>query len=159
MKKLTHFSGKGEVNMVDVSGKRTTKRGAVARGKILMTKDLLKIISKEGIAKGDLFSTAKIAGIMAAKSTAGLIPLCHLINLENVKIEIVPEGDTSLSVTAEVISSGKTGVEMEALTAVAISCLTVYDMCKSYSKEMIITDIHLVEKWGGRSGHFRNKKG
>lgn len=144
--------------MVDVGKKKTTKRGAIAVGKIKVQKELSEIIRKNDLPKGDLFSTAKIAGIFGAKQTYSLIPLCHPIIIDNVEIDISIEDEETLAVTAKVLSEGKTGVEMEALTAVSIACLTIYDMCKSFDKKIVIKEIYLLEKWGGKSGYFKNKK-
>jgi len=156
MTKLTHFDGKGSARMVDVSGKSLTEREAVARGSVSMKKETLRLIRDEKIAKGDVLGVARIAGIMAAKKTPEIIPLCHPLNISSVDIsfEFEPK-EGRIIIEAKVKITGRTGVEMEALTAVAAAALTIYDMCKSADKAMIISDILLAEKRGGRSGLFR----
>jgi cyclic pyranopterin monophosphate synthase len=155
MSKLTHVNTKGEAHMVDVGGKPVTAREAVAEGWIRMQPATLALIEEGGHKKGDVFAAARIAGIMAAKKTAELIPLCHPIPLSAVDIELEPDRQKSAvrcRVTAR--TSGQTGVEMEALTAVQIALLTIYDMCKAIDRGMIITDIGLLSKSGGRSGEW-----
>jgi cyclic pyranopterin phosphate synthase len=145
--------------MVDVSDKPDTKRIAVAKGSITMSPETLKLITTEKIPKGDVFTVAKIAGINGAKKTPGLIPLCHPVPLDALDIEFEPDCTTGrLTVTATATSTGKTGVEMEALTACAVALLTVYDMCKSAERGMVIAEIFLVEKRGGRSGAWKRKR-
>ena len=141
--------------MVDVSAKPVTEREAVARGTIRMRPQTLRLIRSGKIAKGEVLAVARIAGIMAAKRTAELIPLCHPLPIEVAGIDFTVRGRDSLEIEARVKVSGKTGVEMEALTAVSVAALTVYDMCKAVDREMVISDIRLMEKRGGRSGEFR----
>lgn len=141
--------------MVDVSAKLATQREAVARGTIRMRPQTLTLIRSGKIAKGEVLAVARIAGIMAAKRTAELIPLCHPLPIEVAGIDFAVRGRDSLEIEARVKVSGKTGVEMEALTAVSAAALTVYDMCKAVDREMVISDIRLMAKRGGRSGEFR----
>jgi len=143
----------GRVKMVDVGDKPVTAREAVARGAITMSAEALRLIRRGAIAKGDPLQTARLAGIMAAKRTSTLIPLCHPLQLTHVGVELRPT-KTGYAIEARVRTSGQTGVEMEALTAVAVAALTVYDMVKAVDKTMVIGDICLVEKSGGKSGHF-----
>lgn len=153
---LTHLNARGEARMVDVGGKAATARVAVAEGRIVMQAATLKLVVKGGHKKGDVLAAARLAGIMAAKKTAELIPLCHPIALSSVEIELVPRTrERALHCRATVRTTGQTGVEMEALTAVEIALLTVYDMCKAVDRGMTLTDIRLLEKSGGRSGHWR----
>jgi len=145
MKRLTHIGANGRVQMVDVSGKPLSARTAVATGKIRLQRETLDLISIEQIAKGNVFATARIAGIQAAKRTAHLIPLCHTLPLSEVKIDIVTTNDhAEVKCTARTVA--QTGVEMEALTGVTIALLTIYDMCKAVDKEMQISDVRLIEK-------------
>jgi cyclic pyranopterin phosphate synthase len=154
--KLTHLSARGEAHMVDVSAKPETERVAVAEGYVLMQPKTLDIVRKGDIKKGDVLGTARIAGIMAAKRTHELIPLCHPLPITQVEVEAIPDpGLPGVTVTARVKVAGKTGVEMEALTAVSVACLTIYDMAKAIERSMRIEGIRLVEKSGGRSGHYR----
>jgi cyclic pyranopterin phosphate synthase len=154
MSGLSHVDTDGKARMVDVSEKPDTVREAVARGAVLMRPTTLALIQQNAIQKGDVLSVAKIAGIMAAKRTAELIPLCHPLPLTNVELTFsFNAGRIEIESRARV--TGKTGVEMEALSAVAVAALTVYDMCKAVDREMAIADIRLVEKRGGRSGTFR----
>lgn len=156
MARLTHIDDKGSARMVDVSGKAATKRVAVAEGRISMRPETLELILSGTARKGDVLAVARLAGIMAAKRTHELIPLCHPLALSAVALDLEPdEADNSVRVTATVAVTGQTGVEMEALTAVSVACLTVYDMLKAADKTMRIGDIRLVEKSGGRSGHFK----
>ncbi|MCV0396829.1 MAG: cyclic pyranopterin monophosphate synthase MoaC [Rhizobiaceae bacterium] len=142
--------------MVDVGDKTPTRRTATARGKVVMKPETLQLILSGNAAKGDVLGAARIAGIMAAKKTHDLIPLCHPLALEKVQVEIEPDMSLpGLIVTATARITGKTGVEMEALTAASVSCLTIYDMAKAADKAMVLTDIRLVEKTGGKSGDFR----
>jgi cyclic pyranopterin phosphate synthase len=153
---LTHIDTRGEARMVDVSTKPATERTAVAEGRVVMSQATLALIESGNSRKGDVLGTARIAGIMAAKRTSDLIPLCHPLALSKVTIEIAP--DTRLPgcvVRAAVKVTGPTGVEMEALTAVAVACLTIYDMIKAVERGVRIEGIHLVEKKGGKSGHYR----
>ncbi len=158
MSNLTHFDEKGASRMVDVSGKDVTERIAVAEGRVLMAPETFKLIKGKKAAKGDVLEVARLAGIMAAKKTSGLIPLCHPLPLEKVSMDfILDEKAHSVKIRAEAKVTARTGVEMEALTAAAVAALTIYDMCKSIDRGMEITDIHLLEKSGGRSGHFVRK--
>ena len=154
---LTHLNTAGEAHMVDVSEKAETTRVAVAQDLIRMRAETLDLILADGLPKGDVLATARIAGIMAAKKTHDLIPLCHPLALSKIEIDLVPERDPipAIRVTATVKLRGKTGVEMEALTAVSVACLTLYDMGKAVDKGMVIDAIHLVEKTGGKSGDYR----
>ncbi len=155
MSKLTHFNNAGEAHMVDVGDKAVTQRIAVAEGRISMEPETLSLIQQGGAKKGDVLGVARVAGIMAAKKTADLIPLCHPLALTRVNIELTPEPDTnSVHCQATVHTSGQTGVEMEALTAVQVCLLTVYDMCKAVDRGMTIDGIRLLEKAGGKSGHW-----
>ncbi len=156
MSKLTHLDAAGNAHMVDVSEKDVTSRLAVATGRVAMLPDTLKLI-REGIAKkGDVIATARIAGIMAAKRTHELIPLCHPLMISKITVDFeVDEAASAIDVTATVKVEGKTGVEMEALTAVSVACLTVYDMVKAVDRGITISGIRLVEKAGGKSGHFK----
>lgn len=154
MKKLSHVDEAGNIKMVDVSEKIVTKRVAVASAKVLMNAETIKAINEQSNPKGNPLEIARIAGIMAAKQTSNLIPLCHQINLSkvNVTAEISGEG---VYLEAEVITSGQTGVEMEALTAVSVAALTVYDMCKAVQKDMVIAEIQLETKSGGKADFVR----
>ncbi len=158
MSKLTHLNAAGEAHMVDVGAKPETRRIAVASGRIEMGREALELIVSGGHKKGDVLAAARLAGIMAAKKTAELIPLCHPLSLSRVEVElsISPERDAVVCRTvAETV--GRTGVEMEALTAVQIALLTIYDMCKAVDRGMRITEVELREKSGGRSGKWRRK--
>jgi cyclic pyranopterin monophosphate synthase len=153
--KLTHIDGSGAANMVDVSQKDATHRIATARGSITMRPATLDLIRSGNAKKGDVLGTARIAGIMAAKKTHELIPLCHPLMLSKVSLDIdIDDALPGLQVTATTKVSGQTGVEMEALTACSIACLTIYDMAKAVDRGMVIGDIRLVEKAGGKSGHW-----
>jgi len=157
-KKLTHLGASGEVRMVDVSAKPATERQAVAAGRVLMQAATLDIVSKGHAKKGDVLAAARIAGIMAAKRTHELIPLCHPLAIAEVELDLTPDAKLpGIEVRARVKVAGPTGVEMEALTAVAVACLTVYDMVKGVDRGMRIEGIRLVEKRGGRSGHYREE--
>jgi cyclic pyranopterin monophosphate synthase len=152
-KKLTHLDDAGRPRMVDVTGKAETARVAVAKGVVRMQPATFKLIMGRGIAKGDVLTTAQLAGIMATKKTPDLIPLCHPILIGSVAIEFTPDEATStIGIAATVESTGQTGVEMEALTAVSITALTIYDMCKAVDRGMKIENIRLVRKSGGKSG-------
>ncbi len=154
--KLTHIGAGGEARMVDVSAKPATERVAVAEGRVAMTKETLALVLSGNAKKGDVLGAARIAGIMAAKKTHELIPLCHPLPVSKVEIDIAPaQNPPGLAVRASVKVTGQTGVEMEALTAVAVACLTIYDMVKAAERGMRIEAIRLVEKRGGKSGHFR----
>jgi cyclic pyranopterin phosphate synthase len=152
---LTHFDERGAARMVDVGGKPVTRREAVAVGRITMEPETLRVILDGTSSKGDVIGVARLAGVMAAKRTDELIPLCHSLPLSSVELEFEPVGDSVLAVRAQCIVEAKTGVEMEALTAVSVACLTVYDMCKSVDRGMEIGGIHLESKSGGRSGDWR----
>lgn len=153
---LTHIDEKGDARMVDVSGKDITHREARAIARIRFRPETIELLLKKAIPKGDVLTVAKIAGIMAAKKTHELIPMCHPLNISHVEIEFrILKESSSIEVESLVKVEAKTGVEMEALTASAVAALTIYDMCKAVDKEMIITDIMLLEKRGGRSGEFK----
>ena len=153
---LTHIGASGEARMVDVSDKAATERLAVAEGRVVMAKATLDLIVSGNAKKGDVLGTARIAGIMAAKRTSELIPLCHPLALSKVTVEIEPDAKLpGCVVRASVKVTGPTGVEMEALTAVSVACLTIYDMIKAVERGVRIEGIHLVEKLGGKSGHYR----
>ena len=153
MKKLSHIDEQGKIKMVDVSDKETTSRRAAASAKVLLNKETLQILQSNENPKGNPLEIARIAGIMAAKRTSELIPLCHQINLSkvDVKIELTESG---VSLEAEAKTASQTGVEMEALTAVSVAALTIYDMCKAVQKDIVITEIQLEAKSGGKSGDF-----
>lgn len=152
---LTHFDAAGAAQMVDVSDKLATRRTAIARGHVAMAPETLALVEAGTAAKGDVLGTARLAGIMAAKRTADLIPLCHPLALSKVRLDLAPDRDGArVRIEAEVTTTGPTGVEMEALTAVSIAALTVYDMLKAADKAMVIGEIRLVLKDGGRSGRF-----
>ena len=154
-KKLTHFGADGQAVMVDVGGKTATRRRAVARGAVTMQPETLQRILDRGLEKGDVLAVARLAGIMAAKQTPGLIPLCHPLSLSSVTVDFTPVPERAqLVIEAAVAVTGQTGVEMEALTAVAVAALTVIDMCKAVDRMMTIDAVRLVEKTGGKSGHF-----
>jgi len=158
MKKFTHIDKEGKARMVDVSEKAATVREAAARGFVAMKPDTVQMILDKNVPKGDVAATARIAGIMAAKKTGELIPMCHPLNLTSVALEITVEEEKSrIRIEARAKTVGQTGVEMEALTAVSVAALTIYDMCKAVDKEMSISGIVLVEKRGGKSGEFRRK--
>jgi cyclic pyranopterin phosphate synthase len=156
---LTHLGKGGEARMVDVSGKDATERMAVAEGRVVMQVKTLDIVLTGNAVKGDVLAAARLAGIMAAKRTAQLIPLCHPLPLTKVAVDIEPDHRLpGFVVQATVKVSGKTGVEMEALTAVSVACLTIYDMVKAVEKGMRIDGIRLLEKQGGKSGHYRAER-
>ena len=155
MAELTHFDAKGKSRMVDVSDKDETERVAVAAGSVVMAPDTMKLITEGGVKKGDVLSVARLAGIMGAKKTPELIPLCHPLALNSVEVDLVCDpGRNAVDITATCKVTGRTGVEMEALTAVAVAALTIYDMCKAVDRAMRITEIRLVHKSGGRSGTY-----
>jgi cyclic pyranopterin phosphate synthase len=156
MSKLSHIDDKGRARMVDVTGKPLTLREATAKGSVGLKRETLRLIADGKIAKGDVLATARIAGIMAAKKTPELIPLCHPLNISSVEIDFeIDEGESRIGILSRVRVTGQTGVEMEALTAVAAAALTIYDMCKAVDREMVISGILLTEKSGGKSGHFK----
>ena len=153
--KLNHFDSKGNAIMVDVTEKNVTERKAIAKGKIFVNDETYKRILDGNMTKGDVLGVARIAGIMATKKTSDLIPMCHPLMLTKSQIDFeFNEEEKSITAISTVKLSGKTGVEMEALTGVQVALLTVYDMCKAMDKRMVLTDIHLVEKTGGKSGDF-----
>jgi len=159
MAKLSHLDEQGRAKMVDVSDKDITNRIAVARGTIHMRPETLALILADKIEKGDVFSVARVAGIMAAKKTSELIPMCHPLNITSVEIRLKPaENPARVEIEASVRVSGKTGVEMEAMSAVSVAGLTIYDMCKAVDREMSIGEIRLVKKSGGKSGTFLRKE-
>ena len=153
--KLNHFDSKGNAIMVDVTEKNVTERKAIAKGKIFVNDETYKRILDGNMTKGDVLGVARIAGIMATKKTSDLIPMCHPLMLTKSQIDFeFNEKEKSITAISTVKLSGKTGVEMEALTGVNVALLTIYDMCKAIDKNMVISDIHLVEKTGGKSGNF-----
>lgn len=154
-KELTHFDDRGGSRMVDVSAKPETRRTARASGRVRMRPETLALIRDRRVAKGDVFDVARLAGIMAAKRTGELIPLCHPLGIDAVTVDLRPEGTDTVVIEATVSVQGRTGVEMEALTAVTVAALTVYDMCKAVDREMTIDGVCLEEKTGGRSGTYR----
>ena len=154
--RLTHVDAKGRLRMVDVGDKPVTDREAVARGSISMSATALKLIRTGKMKKGDPLQAARLAGIMAAKKTSELIPLCHPLILSHVSVDVTPT-KSGYAIESRVRIAGQTGVEMEALTAVAVAALTLYDMVKAVDKSMVIGDIELIEKKGGKSGHYRRK--
>ncbi len=156
-KKLSHYDKKGQPKMVEVTEKLDTVREAVASGYVSLSKEVIKLIQENQIKKGDPLEIAKIAGIMAAKKTYELIPLCHQLLLTKVDVSLKLE-DTGICIESQVVCLGKTGVEMEALTAVSIAALTIYDMCKAVDKSIEIGKIKLLKKTGGKSGIFINKR-
>lgn len=153
MSKLTHFDGEGRAAMVDVGSKAVTDRRAVASGFVSMRGETLALVMDKAAKKGDVISVAELAGIMGAKQTAALIPLCHSLPLSKVSIKIT-SAEQGLNVWAETKTSGQTGVEMEALTAVSVACLTIYDMLKAVDRDIVIGEIKLLEKSGGKSGEW-----
>jgi cyclic pyranopterin monophosphate synthase len=157
-KKLSHLGGSGEARMVDVSGKPATERVAVAEGCVIMQAKTLDIVRKGDAKKGDVLGLARVAGIMAAKRTHELIPLCHPLAISQIEVDVAADAKLpGIKITARVKVAGQTGVEMEALTAVSVACLTIYDMVKAVDRGMRIEGIRLIEKRGGRSGHYRAK--
>jgi len=155
MPELSHVSASGEARMVDVGQKNETLRVAVARGRVLMKPETQEQIRNMSLKKGDVLAVARVAGIMAAKKVPELIPLCHTILIDNVAVDFDLSEEDKIIITATAKSTGKTGVEMEALTAVSVTALTVYDMCKAVDKGMTITDIYLESKTGGKSGTYK----
>ena len=156
--KSSHFDKKGSARMVDISKKKITVREAVAKGLVFMKSQTLLMIKEGGHKKGDVLAIARIAGIMSCKKTSDLIPLCHPISIDSVKIDfIIHEENNSIEIIATCKTSNKTGIEMEVLTAVSISGLTVYDMCKSVDKSMYLSNIELIHKSGGKSGVYNKK--
>jgi cyclic pyranopterin phosphate synthase len=152
---LTHLDAQGRANMVDVTDKAVTAREAVAQAFVRMLPQTLQMIVDGDHPKGDVFAVARIAGIQAAKKTSDLIPLCHPLMLSSVKVELSAEGTDRVRIIARCKLSGQTGVEMEALTAASVAALTIYDMCKAVDRGMVIEHVQLLEKLGGKSGHFQ----
>lgn len=156
MAELTHFNQAGEAHMVDVGDKAVTQRKAIASGRIIMLPETLKLIEQGNHKKGDVLGIARIAGIMAAKRTADLIPLCHPLALSKVTVEFeLDTANHAVNCQVEVATAGQTGVEMEALTAVQVTLLTIYDMCKAVDRGMVMSDVCLQEKAGGKSGYWQ----
>jgi cyclic pyranopterin phosphate synthase len=153
--RLTHFDAAGNAVMVDVGAKPVTERQATAQARVAMRPETLRMIVAGAAKKGDVFGVARIAGIMAAKRTSELIPLCHPLPISSVAIELSPDGDDGVAIAATVKTTGQTGVEMEALTAASVAALTVYDMCKAVDRGMRIEALRLTHKSGGKSGEFR----
>ncbi len=151
---LTHFDEQGAARMVDIGAKDVTDREAVARGEVTMRPETLRLISAGRVAKGDVLGVARVAGIMAAKETGRLIPMAHPINLTGVNVDFRLREPNRVEIQARVRTTGKTGVEMEALTAVAVAGLTIYDMCKAVDREMVVGGVRLISKTGGKSGTF-----
>ena len=159
MSSFTHIDNQGHVRMVDVTHKEPTLRVAVAQGVVSMKSETYEKIRSQKVEKGNVLETARIAGILGAKKTAELIPMCHPLNINHIQIDFYPENETyTIRIEAIVRIKNRTGVEMEALTAVSIAALTIYDMCKSYDREMTIGDICLLEKSGGKSGIYKREK-
>ncbi len=159
MPSFTHIDEKGNVRMVDVTEKEPTDRKALAQGVISMNTKTFRMIKNKKVKKGNVIETARIAGIMAAKKTSELIPMCHPLNLNHIAVDFYPdESSSSIRIESSIKVFSQTGVEMEALTAVSIAALTIYDMCKSYDREIVISDILLLEKDGGKSGKFVRTK-
>jgi len=156
MSEFTHLDSDGQARMVDISDKSPSKRRALARARIVMAPETLAKIMDGSLPKGDVLATARIAGIMAAKKTSDLIPMCHPLALSSVTVDFETDGDNAISILASATIEGKTGVEMEALSAASIAALTLYDMCKSVDKAMIVEQIMLLEKDGGKSGDWRH---
>ena len=157
MSELSHVNSDGEARMVDVSQKADTVREAVARGRVIMKPETLTLVKANEIQKGDVLAVARVAGITAAKRTPDLIPLCHTLLLDNVSVDFDLSSDNCVEITARAKSTGKTGVEMEALVAASVSALTIYDMCKAVDKGITLSEIHLESKTGGKSGTYRRK--
>jgi cyclic pyranopterin phosphate synthase len=155
MSELSHFDETGASRMVDVSGKEITLRTARASGCVRMQPATLDMVRDRRLAKGDVLEVARLAGIMASKRTGELIPLCHPLGLDGIELSLAPEGPETIRVEARVKAVGRTGVEMEALLAVSVACLTIYDMCKAVDRAMVIGEIRLEEKTGGRRGPYR----
>ena len=156
MSELTHFDGKGNARMVDVSDKDITRRTASAQGTISVSSEVMEAVIGKTIKKGDVLTVAQVAGIMGTKRTSDLIPMCHPLSLSNASVTFgIDEDACTITAVCTAVCEGKTGVEMEALTGAATALLTIYDMCKSVDKRMVISDIRLIEKTGGKSGDFR----
>lgn len=158
MQKLTHIDEKGRARMVDVSEKQDTVRVAVARGEVLMSPQTLQLIKEGAVAKGDVLAVSQVAAIMGAKKTPDLIPMCHPLLLSGIHIDFrINDAENKVEIEATVKLSGKTGVEMEALTAVSVGALTIYDMCKAVDKGMVIGNVRLIKKSGGKSGEYHRE--
>jgi cyclic pyranopterin phosphate synthase len=158
MPKFSHIDDEGRVRMVDVTAKKPTVRSAVAGGEIFMNPETFDLIQHQKVKKGNVLETARIAGVMAAKKTSELIPMCHPLNITHIQVDFSPDASEScMGIEATVRAIDQTGVEMEAITAVSVAALTIYDMCKSYDKEMTISKIQLLKKSGGKSGTFIRK--
>jgi len=154
--RFTHIDDEGRVRMVDVTDKPDTLRTARARGVVTMQRETFERIRSHQVKKGNVLETARIAGVMAAKKTADLIPMCHPLYISHIAVDFIPDSEANaMGIEATVRLKGQTGVEMEALTAVSVAALTIYDMCKSYDRTMTLTDIELIEKTGGKSGTFK----
>jgi cyclic pyranopterin phosphate synthase len=159
MAKFTHIDDEGRVRMVDVTAKKPTVRTAVAGGMIYLNPETFDLIQNQKVKKGNVLETARIAGIMAAKKTSELIPMCHPLNITHIQVDFSPDASEScMGIEATVRAIDQTGVEMEAVTAVSVAALTIYDMCKAYDKEMTISKIRLLKKSGGKSGTYIRKK-
>ena len=159
MSKFTHIDDEGRVRMVDVTAKKPTVRTAVAGGVIYMNSETFDLIQNQKVKKGNVLETARIAGIMAAKKTSELIPMCHPLNITHIQVDFSPDASEScIGIEATVRAIDQTGVEMEAITAVSVAALTIYDMCKSYDKEMTISKIQMLKKSGGKSGTYIRKQ-
>lgn len=159
MSDFTHFNDQGRAKMVNVGGKTITQRVAVAAGRVLVNEHTFSLIRSGGMKKGDVLTVAQIAGVMGAKRTPDLIPMCHIVQVEGIDLELhLDEKRHSVEITASVCCDGRTGVEMEALTAVSTAALTVYDMCKAVQKDMTITDIRLLSKTGGVHGDYKREE-
>ncbi len=155
MERLSHLDEKGHARMVDIADKPVTYRQAIARGKVLMKPETAALIEEGGLPKGDVFSTARIAGIMAAKKTAELIPMCHPLEITHIELSFWCDAPAGVVIIeAKTATVGRTGIEMEAMTAVSVAALTIYDMCKAVDRGIILTDIKLMQKEGGKSGVF-----
>ncbi|MCK4396112.1 cyclic pyranopterin monophosphate synthase MoaC [candidate division WOR-3 bacterium] len=158
MNKLTHFDESGRASMVDITGKENTERYAIAKGRVYMKPETIALIEEDKIKKGDVITVAKVAGIMAAKRVDELIPMCHKLLLNSINIDIeMNKKESFLEIRCTAKSRGKTGVEMEAFTGVSVAALTIYDMCKAVDREIVISDIKLIEKHGGKSGIFKRE--
>jgi len=155
---LTHLDDRGHAHMVDVGSKPDTQRAAIAKGEVYLSAETLSTIMSGRVPKGDVFAAARIAGIMAAKKTSELIPLCHPLALTRVAVDLSAKDETTVEITATVETTGKTGVEMEALTAVSVAALTVYDMIKAVQRDARIGNIRLIEKHGGKSGDYATRE-
>ncbi|BDF32469.1 cyclic pyranopterin monophosphate synthase accessory protein [Lachnospiraceae bacterium] len=160
MSEFTHFDKAGNAIMVDVSEKKVTDRTAAAAGIIKTSPEVIRAVVQQSAAKGDVLGVARVAGIMAVKQTAAIIPMCHVLLIRKCTIDFdINEEDSEIRVVCSVKTDGKTGVEMEALTGVSVALLTIYDMCKAMDKSMVMTDIHLLEKTGGKSGDYKSVDG